>query len=93
MTEAAALAETAPAKVNLDLLVTARRLDGYHELDSIVVFARDQADGLIVVGSVSGPRGELAARMSLVVSTDRWSSAAALRASCGPASPSPVISA
>lgn len=32
-------AEPAPAKINLDLLVTARRLDGYHELDSIVVFA------------------------------------------------------
>jgi 4-diphosphocytidyl-2-C-methyl-D-erythritol kinase len=32
-------AEPAPAKINLDLLVTGRRLDGYHELDSIVVFA------------------------------------------------------
>ena len=31
--------EAAPAKINLDLLVTERRLDGYHELDSIVVFA------------------------------------------------------
>ncbi|HMR32952.1 MAG TPA: 4-(cytidine 5'-diphospho)-2-C-methyl-D-erythritol kinase [Geminicoccaceae bacterium] len=29
----------ARAKVNLDLLVTARRQDGYHELDSLVVFA------------------------------------------------------
>ncbi|HEX2524837.1 MAG TPA: 4-(cytidine 5'-diphospho)-2-C-methyl-D-erythritol kinase [Geminicoccus sp.] len=37
--EEGALTEAAPAKVNLDLLVTARRLDGYHELDSIVVFA------------------------------------------------------
>jgi 4-diphosphocytidyl-2-C-methyl-D-erythritol kinase len=31
--------ELAPAKVNLDLLVTGRRADGYHELDSLVVFA------------------------------------------------------
>jgi 4-diphosphocytidyl-2-C-methyl-D-erythritol kinase len=30
---------TAPAKINLDLLVTGRRADGYHELDSLVVFA------------------------------------------------------
>jgi 4-diphosphocytidyl-2-C-methyl-D-erythritol kinase len=33
------VAEQAPAKVNLDLRVTARRPDGYHELDSIVTFA------------------------------------------------------
>jgi 4-diphosphocytidyl-2-C-methyl-D-erythritol kinase len=31
--------EHAPAKVNLDLRVTGRRPDGYHELDSIVTFA------------------------------------------------------
>jgi len=30
---------TAPAKVNLALHVTARRADGYHELDSLVAFA------------------------------------------------------
>lgn len=34
-----ALAETAPAKVNLALHVTGRRADGYHELESLVVFA------------------------------------------------------
>ena len=28
----------APAKINLDLFVTGRRADGYHELDSLVVF-------------------------------------------------------
>jgi 4-diphosphocytidyl-2-C-methyl-D-erythritol kinase len=32
------IAEPAPAKVNLDLLITGRRPDGYHELDSLVVF-------------------------------------------------------
>lgn len=30
--------ETAPAKLNLDLLILGRRPDGYHELDSLVVF-------------------------------------------------------
>ena len=34
------LTETAPAKVNLTLLVTGRRSDGYHELESLVAFAR-----------------------------------------------------
>ena len=31
--------EFAPAKVNLALHVTGRRADGYHLLDSLVVFA------------------------------------------------------
>lgn len=39
------LAERARAKVNLYLHVTGRRADGYHELDSLVVFA-DVADRL-----------------------------------------------
>ncbi len=30
--------EAAPAKINLDLCITGRRRDGYHELDSVVVF-------------------------------------------------------
>ena len=36
----ASLIETAPAKVNLTLRVTGRRPDGYHELESLVAFAR-----------------------------------------------------
>jgi 4-diphosphocytidyl-2-C-methyl-D-erythritol kinase len=39
------LAENAPAKVNLTLRVLARRADGYHELESLVVFA-DYGDRL-----------------------------------------------
>lgn len=42
---AATILEHAPAKLNLDLLVTGRTATGYHELDSIVVFA-DVADRL-----------------------------------------------
>src|SRR5690349_12777579 len=34
-----ALAELAPAKVNLTLSVLGRRADGYHLLDSLVAFA------------------------------------------------------
>ncbi len=52
--------EIAPAKVNLALHVTGRRADGYHLLDSIVVFPRlgdrleaEPAEGLSL--SVAGP--------------------------------------
>ena len=36
----AGLVESAPAKVNLTLEIRGRRADGYHELESLVVFAR-----------------------------------------------------
>lgn len=51
----------APAKVNLALHVTGRRADGYHLLDSVVVFA-DHGDTIALVPSadlsltVTGPR-------------------------------------
>ncbi len=51
----------APAKVNLALHVTGRRADGYHLLESIVVFA-DLGDGIDIAPSadlsltVTGPR-------------------------------------
>jgi len=44
---AGAVEERAPAKVNLDLLITGRRADGYHELDSLVVFT-SPADRLVL---------------------------------------------
>lgn len=57
-----AVAENAPAKINLCLHVTGRRLDGYHLLDSLVVFA-DVADRVFVTPAhglslvVAGPEG------------------------------------
>jgi 4-diphosphocytidyl-2-C-methyl-D-erythritol kinase len=39
MTASGVITETALAKINLALHVTERRLDGYHELDSVVAFA------------------------------------------------------
>jgi 4-diphosphocytidyl-2-C-methyl-D-erythritol kinase len=52
--------ERAAAKINLDLWVVGRRADGYHELDSLVVFAppcdrlRFQAGGQLTL-EVTGP--------------------------------------
>src|SRR5690606_36214617 len=54
--------EFAPAKINLALHVTGQRADGYHLLDSLVVFA-DAGDRLTFTPSaedrftVSGPFG------------------------------------
>jgi 4-diphosphocytidyl-2-C-methyl-D-erythritol kinase len=42
------IVEAAPAKVNLALHVLGRRADGYHDLDSIVMFA-DLADRLTLI--------------------------------------------
>ena len=35
----ATLLEKAPAKINLTLRVLGRRVDGYHEIESLVAFA------------------------------------------------------
>ena len=57
------VAEFAPAKINLTLHVTGQRPDGYHLLDSLVVFA-DVGDRLTIAPSdtpvltVTGPRAE-----------------------------------
>ena len=58
--------ELAPAKINLDLLVTGRRADGYHELDSLTAFAAF-GDRLVLRDhdrlelTVTGPFGALLA--------------------------------
>jgi 4-diphosphocytidyl-2-C-methyl-D-erythritol kinase len=62
---AAARAERAPAKVNLTLRVIARRADGYHDIESLVVFA-DEGDTLTFTPGralsivVRGPTAEAA---------------------------------
>ena len=63
LNSAAANTQVALAKINLYLHVTARRDNGYHELDSLVVFAdvgdlitATRADDLTL--SVSGPYGD-----------------------------------
>lgn len=57
------VAEAAPAKVNLYLHVTGRRADGYHLLDSLVVFgpaadALEARPAAALTLAVDGPEGE-----------------------------------
>lgn len=83
----------APAKVNLALHVTGRRADGYHLLDSVVVFA-DLGDWLTVAPSqalsltVTGPRaaGVPADRRNLI-----WQAAELFGAGSGPGAPGAAI--
>jgi 4-diphosphocytidyl-2-C-methyl-D-erythritol kinase len=54
------LTETAPAKINLALHVRARRPDGYHDLETLFVFARDGdrvslADAATPTFAMTGP--------------------------------------
>ena len=64
--DARAVARPAPAKINLDLLVTGRREDGYHDLDTLVTFAglhdtvtaRTMPDATVPIGlEITGPFG------------------------------------
>ena len=47
------LTDEGRAKVNLSLRVIGRRVDGYHDLESVVAFA-DCADGLTLVPESGG---------------------------------------
>jgi len=60
VTSAATRSELAPAKINLALHVTGRRSDGYHTLDSLVVFA-DIADRIeLDIGGAPAGAAQLA---------------------------------
>src|SRR5262249_61930794 len=65
----AVLSDQAAAKVNLTLRVLGKRADGYHDLESLVVFARQVGDqvalqpaeplGLCVDGPTAAAAGDL----------------------------------
>lgn len=64
----AVIIEFAPAKINLTLGVLGRRTDGYHELESLVAFARNVGD---VVRLTSADRSSLSVIGPFAAAIDR----------------------
>jgi 4-diphosphocytidyl-2-C-methyl-D-erythritol kinase len=64
--------ERAPAKINLTLEILGKRADGYHELRSLVAFARDAADHITLDtsrptgSSIEGPFAHSIAGQNLI---------------------------
>lgn len=80
-----ALHERAPAKINLTLRVLGKRADGYHDLESLVVFA-DLADQLTLVpdgAAALDVEGPFAAQCGATPDNLVLRAAAALAASAG----------
>jgi 4-diphosphocytidyl-2-C-methyl-D-erythritol kinase len=70
------IAVNAPAKINLTLTITGRRDDGYHLMDSLVVFAQladvitlepADEDHLIIAGGQAAPLMNIDARDNLIM--------------------------
>ena len=86
----------APAKVNLALHVLGRRADGYHDLDSIVVFA-DVGDRLTFTPSdrfaitVSGPFAAALPQAEDNIIAKSWAAAQAIAARRGRALPAAAV--
>jgi 4-diphosphocytidyl-2-C-methyl-D-erythritol kinase len=86
----------APAKVNLALHVLGRRADGYHDLDSIVVFA-DVGDTLTFTPSdrfaiaVSGPFAAALPQAGDNIIAKSWAAAQAIAAGRGRALPAASV--
>jgi len=85
-----ALTEFAPAKINLTLRVLGRRADGYHELDSLVAFARAGDRLTLVPGDtveleLRGPYGGATGTLSdnLVLKAARYLAGSVPKLRCG----------